>query len=127
MSNLEEIDQQINTFLSELNAKNEEEATLNARIAAMRLEIARLNDSKFATKQKIREAQKNRESAARKAELDREAARIEQSLEESVKKQQILLANAPWRDVAFDWQIEGAIRLPERALLADKRGLGKTL
>lgn len=124
---LKTLDSELKRLADESNEKDLKEAELLAQIAALRLDIAKLRDEKLGIKQKIREVSKNKESAERKAQLEKEAAEIERSLAEKRKEAEEILKNAPWRDVAFEWQIEGALRLPERALLADKRGLGKTL
>jgi SNF2 family DNA or RNA helicase len=124
---LKDIDEQLSHYLEDLNAQNEKEATFNAQIAALRLELSKLKDTRYSINQKIRATQRDRESLARKRELEREAALIQSTLEQRRKEAEEILANAPWKDVAFQWQIEGALQLPERALLGDKRGLGKTL
>lgn len=124
---LKDIEKQLSHYLNDLRAQNEKEAELNAQLAALRLDLARLRDNRFGINQKIKVAQRDKESLVRKRELEKEAEVITRSLEEKRKEAEEILANAPWRDTAFDWQIEGALRLPERALLADKRGLGKTL
>lgn len=124
---LKEIESQLANYTDDLRIQNEKEATFNAQIASLRLEIAKLRDAKFSTNQKIRVAHKEKESVERKLELEREAALIQKSLEEKRKEAEEILATAPWKDIAFDWQIDGALKLPERALLGDKRGLGKTL
>ncbi len=124
---LRDIDAQLEKYVASLNKYDEKEATLNAQIASIRLQIAELRDSRFQKNQEIKRLQKDRESALRKRELEKEAAEIERTLAEKRKEAEEILANAPWKDVAFPWQIDGAIMLPERALLGDKRGLGKTL
>jgi SNF2 family DNA or RNA helicase len=100
---------------------------MRATIASLQLDIAKLRDSRYQVNQKIRNASKTKESIARKRELEIEAELIEKSLEEKRIAAQAILDIAPWKDDAFDWQIEGAMRLPDRAIIADKRGLGKTL
>ncbi len=126
-ADLENVEKQLEAYTFDLRATDEREAILNAQIASLKLEIAGLRDVRYEVKQKIRKAQIEKESVARKLELEKEAAAIQKSLEEKRKEAEEILANAPWRDTAFDWQIEGALKLPERAILADKRGLGKTL
>jgi SNF2 family DNA or RNA helicase len=121
------IDNELAAYVMDLRAVDEKEAAINLQFAALRLELARLKDAKYEVKQKIYKAQKDRESALRKAELAREAEIIQKSLEEKRKEAELILATAPWKDDAFEWQIEGALMLPERALVGDKRGLGKTL
>lgn len=124
---LTELDEQLAFFVSEMNQKTEKEVILNTQIASLRLEISKLRDERYAIKNKIRDAEAKRLSVDRKLELEKEAAIIQQSLEEKRKEAEDIIATAPWKDTAFDWQIEGALRLPDRALLGDKRGLGKTL
>lgn len=125
--NLSAIESQLEELAAEYRGNEEKEVTLHAQIATIRLEIAKLKDARFKIRQAQAKAAEERASLARKLELEREAALIQKSLEEKRAEAEEILANAPWRDVAFDWQIDGALRLPERALLADKRGLGKTL
>jgi|SRR5882724_5441290 len=126
-ADLTTLDSQLVEFTNEIKQVDEKELILNTQIAAIRLEIAKLKDVKYSIKQRIRNTELDRESAARKFELEKEAAAIQQSIEEKKKEAEEILANAPWRDTAFEWQIEGALQLPARALLADKRGMGKTL
>lgn len=124
---LQNIDKQLQEYADTINAVNLKEIELNTQITALRLEVARLKDSRYAVTQKIKATQKDRESVLRKRELEKEAELINQSLAEKMAEAEEIIANAPWKDDAFDWQIQGAVRLPERAILADKRGLGKTL
>jgi SNF2 family DNA or RNA helicase len=76
----------------------------------------------------------------RKLERDLQAAntRYEQSVANRAAREKFdaladefdrLTMGAPWREFAFDHQIQGAKRLAvaKRAILADKRGLGKSL
>jgi non-specific serine/threonine protein kinase len=124
---LEEIDRQLDTYQFELKSTDEQEALVNGQIAALRLELAKLRDARYGIKQKLKTTQYDRESVVRKLELEKEAAIIQKSIEERRAEAEDILKDAPWRETAFDWQIEGALRLPERALIGDKRGLGKTL
>jgi non-specific serine/threonine protein kinase len=124
---LEEIDAQLNQFNTETKKTEEEIAYVNAQIAALRLELSKLQDQRTQVKQKIIRANKQRESAVRKRELDIEAAAIQRRIDEKRALAKEILEVAPWKDDAFDWQIDGAINLPERALVGDKRGMGKTL
>jgi SNF2 family DNA or RNA helicase len=124
---LKEIENELSTYLEELRAKNEQEAIMRAKIAALNMDIARLHDARTEVKQKIRTSQKKKESVERQFELEKEAEVIRQSLEDKRTEAAEIIASAPWRDVAFDWQINGVLGLPDRALCGDKRGLGKTL
>lgn len=124
---LDSIMEQMLEFQKNINSTIEEEAIINGKIAALRLDIAKLRDRRTDTKRKLWKAQADKESLERKVKLEEEAALIQQSIDERRAEVEELIKNAPWINDAFDWQIEGAIRLPDRALLGDKRGLGKTL
>jgi SNF2 family DNA or RNA helicase len=103
------------------------EAEINGQIAALRLELTNLKEKRSALNQLCNTNQKYKESALRKLALEKEAEEIRQSLEDKRKEAEEILATAPWKDDAFQWQIDGALSLPERAIIADKRGMGKTL
>jgi non-specific serine/threonine protein kinase len=118
---------QIEDFTSQASEIDEKEVMLNTQISALRLELINLRENRSSLKTRIRKATIDKESLERKVQLEKEAAAIQKSIEEKRKEAEAILADAPWKDTAFDWQIEGALRLPERAILADKRGLGKTL
>lgn len=124
---LKNLEETIAELSSEVEAKNLQESILNAKMAALQLEIRQLRDARTEVKKKIKTKEYDRASVIRKIELEKEAEAIEKSLNEKRAEAQLLIADAPWLEDAFDWQIDGAIRLPERALLGDKRGLGKTL
>ncbi len=124
---LQNILNQISSFNTEQSAIDEQEATLNAQIASIRLEIFKLRDKRTEVKRKRIAAEKDKESVERKLQLEREAAIIEQDLEAKRAEAEALIADAPWRSIAKDFQIDGALNLPERGLLGDRRGLGKTL
>lgn len=124
---IENIESRLELYASQAKEVDLQEAMLNAQIASIRLQIAKLHDNRREVRIKIKAAELDKESAARKLELENEALRIQQSIAEKRAEVEALIADAPWRDVAFDWQIDGMVRLPERALLADKRGMGKTL
>ncbi|HEY0769138.1 MAG TPA: DEAD/DEAH box helicase, partial [Sphingobacteriaceae bacterium] len=123
---LTELDNELARLTKEYSEQNEEENRLSQHIAALRLELSKLRDRRFQVNQSIIKVRKNRDSTARKLELEREAALIAEDLEARRAEAAYIIATAPWRDDAYDWQIDGAIRLPDRALLGDKRGLGKT-
>ena len=124
---LKSIDENLEKFQADLNARNEKEAIFRMQIETLRLEISRLNEDKSAIKQKIRNVEKDRESVLRKVELEKEAEIVQRSLDEKIKEAQDIIDSAPWKDTAFQWQIDGAVKLPDRAIIADKRGMGKTL
>ena len=121
------LDELIEQLQEEQRQKDEREAFLNIQIAAIKLEIAKLKDERFTIKKKTQQAYVDKESIDRKIEMEKEATRIQQTIEEKRTLVKELIESAPWKDDAYKWQIDGAIQLPERALLADKRGMGKTL
>lgn len=103
------------------------ELDLEAQIQNLRAELTKLKDKKYQTKRKIREFNKERESIERKVELEEQSARLEAEIKAKEAEAYELIKDAPWLKDAFDWQIKGAIQLPDRALVGDKRGMGKTL
>jgi SNF2 family DNA or RNA helicase len=111
-----------------------EELSIEDEIANLRLKLARLKDTKFKIKQDIKKAQVARDSARRKFELEQESQAIYQQIESKREEAYARIKDATWfdptytqKDRAFKWQVDGALQLPERALLGDRRGLGKTL
>lgn len=126
-TDFESINNVIANLQAEEQLRDQQEALLNAEIAALRLRIARLKDERNDTRRKIRSAYVEKESVERKLQLEKESERIKAEIESTKAEIEELIKDAPWRNDAYDWQIEGAALLPERALLADKRGMGKTL
>lgn len=104
-----------------------QEAELKRQLEEARLNLARLADKRFALKQKKRQVAAKKASEDRVATVAREVVALQQKVQQSQDEALARIENAPWKDVAFDWQIQGALSLPERALIGDKRGLGKTL
>ncbi len=127
LNELESVMNELNAIQNELSSHDEKEAVLNNQISAMRAELTRLRDQRFAIKTKLSYTKKKKESLERTVALAFEAETLKRSLEEKMAEAEALIASAPWKNEAFDWQISGAVSLPDRALLGDKRGLGKTL
>jgi SNF2 family DNA or RNA helicase len=121
------IEEQIKQIAENEKARQIAEFELKAQISALRIKLAQITDQRFADKQKSAKLTKDRESVVRQIDLERETRILNAQTEERRKEVEHLLKSAPWYHDAFDWQIDGAIRLPERALLGDRRGLGKTL
>lgn len=103
------------------------EFELNAQISSLRIQLAQIKDRRFESKTKVTRLTKDRESITRKIDLEKEMRILNAEFEARKTAVWERIKDAPWIDDAFDWQIDGAIRLPERALLGDRRGLGKTL
>jgi SNF2 family DNA or RNA helicase len=126
-SELSDIDRLLNEYMMGEAETAIKEAEYNSKIEELRREIARLRDVKTAIKRNRILAEKRKESLARKLQLEREAELIQRTIEERRAEVEDIIRDAPWRHDAFDWQINGAVQLPDRGLLGDKRGLGKTL
>lgn len=134
IDDLASIDKVMEELATAAREIEERDLTINAQIASLRLELANLRDKRYQVKQRTKTVQLDRESVARKLDLENEALSIQLTLEQKRVAAMELLKDAPWFDpefkkpnTAFKWQIDGALMLPERALLGDKRGLGKTL
>ncbi len=121
------VEEELKRIEEEKRQVDEQEMIFNGQMHVLRLEIAKLRDKRAVITQKRKVAVQRKESVERMLELEREAQIVQRDLAEKRAAVQELIDNAPWKDVAFDWQIEGAIRLPDRAINADKRGMGKTL
>lgn len=69
------------------------------------------------------------EQAKRKLETFASEKALRDRLEKDIEEFNRRTLSAPWREFAYDHQIEGAQRLASarRAILGDKRGLGKSL
>lgn len=87
--------------------------------------VARVNENRTAQ----RKLEKQAEDAKRFKEAKEKRNALLAAFEEKSKELDNLTATAGWREFAFDHQIVGAKRLAvaKRGILADKRGLGKTL
>lgn len=92
-----------------------EKQEISRKVEGRRTELANAEKQKAAA-ERIRLAKEKRDLLL--AEYEQKAAQIDS-----------LTASAKWREFAFDHQIEGGKRLAvaKRGILADKRGLGKTL
>lgn len=85
----------------------------------------RMNEDRQALRQAEKEADRARRLADAKAKRDS----LREDFEKRAAALDNLTATAKWREFAFDHQISGGKRLAvaQRGILADKRGLGKTL
>lgn len=112
-----------------LQDKSRLEAELTGQIAALRAQLSSIQKDKTDLKIRRRRLEKEKESAERKEALAEEQIRIEADLDKVRQEVEKLIADAPWREKIYDWQLDGAVRLSAagRGLLADVRGMGKTL
>lgn len=119
-----------------IDAAKAQKEEFNSQIKAHRDEIQKLSEASheidvavFDTQRKMREIEREMQRQERllvqAAENKRQAEEYARLSDEFDK----MTAGAPWREFAFDHQISGAKKLAvqKRAILADKRGLGKSL
>lgn len=121
----------------------ESKSEVNTKLSAARAEVAEI-ERKFQEvtnirltmereQQRINNELRNMEkeiAAAKRLELvKQEQEDLRRQYEEKSKELDSLTASALWREFAYDHQIEGGKKLAiaKRGILADKRGLGKTL
>lgn len=108
------------------NKEYEEAERLLRQLYRQKIELQRQREAR---RNDLRIKEKELERAKRFADAKEERDRLFKEFEEKAKRLDELTASAKWREFAFDHQIIGAKRLgiAKRGILADKRGLGKTL
>lgn len=131
-----EILKKIEERTSEMEAeKKEMEAVKAALVEAENLyrKMARrdreLKTSTEAKRAEIRSLEKEADRLLRLKDAEEKRNRLLEEYNRTAAKLDELTASATWREFSFEHQIEGAKRLAvaKRGILADKRGLGKTL
>ena len=112
--------------MNELAAQMEEMQRQFSKISRAKNELERQNKDRAQT---LRELEKTLEQANRFAAIRDEKDRLQKEFAEASRKYDELTATAKWREFAFDHQIQGAkiMAVAKRGIVADKRGLGKTL
>jgi SNF2 family DNA or RNA helicase len=77
----------------------------------------------------MRELEKRIERSRRLANVEAEQEELRKRFLEKAAELDALTSSAKWREFAFDHQIQGGkvLAVAKRGILADKRGLGKTL
>lgn len=140
-------------ILREIDKTVSLEADTNRKIASLRADIQSIEDKLFELREQFSELnnerhrlqrkrmqlRKAKDSVERKELLRQQQEKIAAETEELRRRAKDLLSGVPWgpdgsgvgpnKDKIFDWQLEGAIQLAsaKRGLLADERGMGKTL
>jgi SNF2 family DNA or RNA helicase len=114
---------------SELDPLNTEEEILQRQLAEVKRqknEKRRIADEANKLKRLM---QTRQDEAQRKLQTFLSEKALRDEFENISKELDQITAGAPWREFAFDHQIQGARRLASsrRAICGDKRGLGKTL
>jgi SNF2 family DNA or RNA helicase len=105
------------------------ETKIQDQISALRAQLTDVQIAKRGVKQRRLQLEQEKESAMRQAALKNEQEEIERKMRFLIEEAEKLIAEAPWRSIIFDWQVSGAVKLAaaKRGLLADTRGMGKTL
>ena len=134
--NLDEVLKQVEELSSKQAERTEKLDDLRKQIVAAEELLSTLRSERDTI---TREKQQDRMSLLRLEKEAERRKRLKATQEEKVRLQTEFMrlseqldmetADAPWRTFAFDHQISGGKRLAvaKRGILADKRGLGKTL
>lgn len=113
-----------------------EEVMLQKQISELREKLSALKSDRILLTRRKTELVKEKDSIARQKALQAEQERIDREFRFLVEEAEEIIKEAPWAEDIFDWQKEGAVKLANarlygndgaRALLADTRGMGKTL
>lgn len=126
---LDRIVEQLTGLAVEEGEKNLLISEKREQIRLLRDEIYKLEDEKRSVRHRFLGLETERDRKVREIALWNEEQRIDNEIALLRGKVDSLIADAPWKDIAFDWQVEGATILANarRGLLTDERGLGKTL
>lgn len=143
MSDLERINEELKNLSKQQEAdqlKADDIRVKQDEIRKVKAELHKMLQEQITKENALREAaslNRQRRTSAQKKIDSLERARIRAEEEEKISRKlkdrgeilDIITAGAPWREWAFDHQIDGAkqLAISERGILADKRGLGKTL
>lgn len=112
--------------LAELRSRYEEADKILRSLYREKKEVERKVEAR---RSELREKEKEKERLTRLQLAQQKRNETLAAYEEKAKQIDALTASAKWREFAFDHQISGGKRLAvaKRGILADKRGLGKTL
>lgn len=105
------------------------EAELNRQMEQLRRQLNQLHEKKRDIRSKKSQLILEKASAERMEAIARQQAAIEAEIKRVKKEAQELIESAFWNSYAYDWQVDGALKLAtaQRGILADTRGMGKTL
>jgi SNF2 family DNA or RNA helicase len=106
-----------------------EESDLLEQMANLRKKKIAIRDKKQELNKSVRVAQLKLTESSRQLSTFMSEKAVKEKIQTESKFLDIMTASAPWREWAFDHQIDGAKRaaVAHRAVLGDKTGLGKTL
>jgi len=136
LAEIRQLKDALGPVLAILKEAQETKESCNAEIKAQEAVLHKLREERntidhvvWDTQRKMRDLERKVQSAERRFQ-EAEAARVMRAEYEKLYDEfDKLTAGAPWREFAYDHQITGAKKLAaqKRAILGDKRGLGKTL
>lgn len=114
---------------AELSAKRQEVEEAEKAYLRARNEREILRKSAEETSALLRDRERELASQLRLKAVEEEQNRLREQWQERSKELDELTAQAQWREFAFTHQIDGGkkLALSDGGILADKRGLGKTL
>lgn len=114
---------------SQVQKQLAEEAKLKQQLNEMAAKRRELEAAQAELRRQARAEEVALAQAKRKMETFASERAIRERLEKDIEEFNQRTLSAPWREFAYDHQISGAQRLASarRAILGDKRGLGKSL
>lgn len=114
---------------AEANSILNEEQILKAQLAELQRKRDAIQRERDELKQKARAEAEAMAVAKRRLETFKSEQAINEEYERQFEAFDRHTAGLPWREFAFEYQLDGARRLSaaRRGILGDKRGLGKTL
>lgn len=120
---------QIPDLAKELAEQRKAEQELMAQVNSIVRKRREIEQQQDLIRKQLRADREAMAQAKRKLETFASERAIEQRLKQDAEAFDRITAGLPWREFAFDHQLNGARRLAsaKRGILGDKRGLGKTL
>lgn len=116
-------------FNKEIAKKRQEEQEILAQVQAIAIQRREIQAERDALRTKVQNEHALLKQAKKRLEVVNSEAIAQKKLKEESAIFDELTSTAYWREFAFEHQLSGAKRLAsiKRGILADKRGLGKTL
>jgi septal ring factor EnvC (AmiA/AmiB activator) len=141
VDSLDEVENNLQNLLSQITEASNKKSEIREQMLALSKELARLqgeadefDNAIYLKKRTTKELESRRDSLKRQQVIEDEQRRLAEEFAIVSEEFDRLTKEAFWRGSderagAFEYQIEGGKRLAQahRAILGDKRGLGKTL
>jgi SNF2 family DNA or RNA helicase len=133
---INEIDHELLTLAEEEALQDHKYTKIQEEITVLRQQLSDLSQKRTSLRMRKNKLKYERESSERQVALEAEQRELEKQFKLARDKAEALIANAPWRDgslpngeTIYGWQLDGALKLANatRGILADSRGMGKTL